>query len=212
MEMKIKDNSLYLVSGEEYSCGRTTPEVMEAALRGGADIIQLREKNKSHEELLKLGRQVSELCRGNNAIFIVNDDPCLAKELDADGVHLGQEDIKKVPISKAREILGKEKIIGISTHSIGQVREANKLDVDYIGFGPVFATKAKDYFLGTDDISKAVELSEKPVFCIGGIDLSNVDLVLKQGAKNIAVIRSITQAEDVEKTAREFIKKLRAAR
>ena len=137
------------------------------------------------------------LCQKSDVIFIVNDDPILAKQVDADGVHLGQQDIMKYSIDKTRSILGKEKLIGISTHSLEQFEKANQSDCDYLAFGPIFSTKTKDYFIGTDDIAAIMRITKKPVIFIGGINLENADSVLEKGAKNLAVIRSIVGADDI---------------
>ena len=184
---------IYLVTSEEYS-DRSTLEIVKEAV-SGVDYVQMREKGKSREELLKLGRELKKICR--EVKFIVNDDPYLAKDLDADGVHVGQEDIQKFSIEKIREVVG-DKIIGLSTHSLEQVREANELDIDYIGFGPVFSTQTKEYNVGLDDVRKVVELSKHPVFFIGGIKELNVKSLYELGAENIAVITAITKAEDVK--------------
>lgn len=182
--------------------------VAKEAIEAGVDILQMREKGKSSEDLLELGEELSLLCKKNKVPFIVNDNPFLAAEVDADGVHLGQEDIKEYPIGTVRAILGENRIIGISTHSVSQFKEANELDVDYLAFGPVFQTKTKDYYIGTDDVEEVLNLAKKPVVFIGGIDLENVDMLVSKGAKNIAVIRAITEAEDITRRVKEFKGKL----
>lgn len=201
---KIKDYSLYLVISEEYGMGRSVPEIARLAISGGADIIQMREKDKARDGLVKLTCELSRLCREKRVIFIVNDDPFIAKESNADGAHLGQEDMLKYSITETRNILGKSKIIGVSTHSLSQLKSANEEDVDYIAYGPIFPTKTKDYFLGVKDIKEVLKIAKKPVFFIGGIDLSNLDEILEQGGKNIAAIRSIIQAEDIAARAKSF--------
>ena len=203
--MKIFTNPcLYLVTGEEVSNGRSTFEVSKEAIDGGIDVLQMREKRKSYDERLILGRDLSNLCKEHGVLFIVNDDPLLAKEVDADGVHLGQEDVKDWTLEKTRNIIGRDRIIGLSTHSIAQVRQANSLDVDYIAFGPVFLTQTKDYCVGTEDVSAVIKLAAKPVVFIGGITLDNVDVLLEKGAENIAVIRTITQADNIPSRVEEL--------
>lgn len=201
---KIDDYSLYLVISEEYGLGRSAAEIARQAISGGVDIIQMREKNKTRDELVKLACELSELCKEQDITFIVNDDPFIAKESGASGVHLGQKDILKYSIAEARNIIGNDKIIGVSTHSLTELKKANEDDVDYIAYGPVFATKTKDYFLGTKDIKEVLKMVKKPVIFIGGINLSNLDEILKQGAKNIAVIRGIIETKDVKVSARSF--------
>ena len=201
---KIKNYSLYLVISEECGLGRSAVEIAGLAISGGVDIIQMREKNKTRDELVKLACELSNLCEEKRVMFIVNDDPLIARESGANGVHLGQEDMLRYSITGARNILGKGKIIGVSTHSLAQLNRANEEDVDYIAYGPIFPTKTKDYFLGTKDIKEVLRLAKKPVFFIGGINLSNLDEILKEGAKNIAMIRGIIQAEDIIGRARSF--------
>lgn len=200
--MDFKDGSLYLVTSEEFSRGRPTSAVAEGAIAGGIDVLQMREKRKTRAELFALGNELLKLCREKGITFLVNDDPVLAKELGADGVHLGQGDLKVCPLNRVRDILGKKGIIGVSTHSVRQFEEANENESDYIAFGPVFETKSKDFFIGTDSISAVMKTAKKPVVFIGGINMANVDDVLARGAINIAVIRAITEAEDITASAR----------
>lgn len=202
---KIGDYSLYLVISEKYGLGRTALEIAKQAISGGVDIIQIREKDKPRSELAALAEELSKLCRKKNISFIVNDDPVIAKESGADGVHLGQEDLRVYGIKETRDIIGNDKIIGISTHSLLELEKANEeKNVDYIAYGPIFPTKTKNYFLGTKDIKEALRIAKKPVVFIGGINLSNLDEILAQGAKNIALIRDIVQAEDITMRAKSF--------
>jgi thiamine-phosphate pyrophosphorylase len=200
----IKDGSLYLVISQECCKGRGALDVARRAIAGGIDIIQMREKGKPREELVGLGKQLSELCLKNQVIFIVNDDPTLAVDVGADGVHMGQEDLKACPIEKARSIVGPDGTVGVSTHSLEQFEKANSVDVDYIAYGPVFETKTKDYFLGASEVNDILHLARKPVFFIGGINLSNAGTLLDRGAKNIAMIRAITESSDVTESAKKF--------
>lgn len=202
---------LYLVTGEDASNGRSTLEVSQAAIDGGIDILQMREKRMGREQRSALGRELARRCRARHVLFIVNDDPLLAKEVDADGVHVGQEDLGTWPLERTRALLGKEKIIGLSTHSVAQVRQALSYDVDYISFGPIFPTLTKDYFIGTADIPAVLAMADRPVVLIGGITPENVDVLLEKGARNIAMIRAITQAEDVTSRVIELKDRLRKA-
>ncbi|MFC1570299.1 thiamine phosphate synthase [Candidatus Omnitrophota bacterium] len=203
------EKCLYFVTGEEYSDGRNTLDVAVCAISGGIDVLQMREKDKTAEELKFLGRRLSDLCRKNGVTFIVNDDPYLAKEVAASGVHLGQQDLEKYPIGKARGILGKNRIIGVSTHSVEEFEAANKEECDYIAFGPIFPTKSKDYSIGTSDIKRVLEVSKKPVVFIGGINKDNVSSLLEEGVSNIAVIRAITQAANIIAEARNLKDKIK---
>ena len=190
-------NSLYLVLSEEYGGAVPLLRIAEQAIAGGVDILQMREKHKSHEELINLGKLFASLCKNNEVTFIVNDDPLLAKAVEADGVHLGQEDIEQYPINTVRQLIGQDKIIGLSTHSLEQFYSANQMDVDYLAFGPVFPTKTKNYHIGTGDISTVLQTALKPVVFIGGINTHNLDVLLAEGVSNIALIRDIMQAEDI---------------
>ncbi len=202
--MDIKNYSLYLVISSECGLGRSVLEIAKSAIAAGVDIIQLREKNKDKNELIELACELKELCHKAGVIFIVNDDPYIAKASGADGVHLGQEDLSRLSVNEVRGIVGEDKIIGVSTHSLDEVRKANSQDINYIAYGPVFATETKKYFLGTKDVKEVLSLAQKPVVFIGGINLSNIDEILELGAKNIAVIRGILQAEDIGSCVRDF--------
>ena len=196
---KIKDNSLYLIISEEYGRGRKALEIAKAAIAGGVDIIQMREKKLSKNDSYDMATSLAAICKKKKTVFIVNDDPILAKEVDADGVHLGQKDLKMFRVEEARGILGQNKIIGISTGSITDVEKANENEIDYIGYGPVFPTVIKDKCIGTKDVKNVLKLSKAPVFFIGGINLENIGELTAQGAKNVAIIRAILEAKDITK-------------
>jgi thiamine-phosphate pyrophosphorylase len=206
----IKDHSLYLVISEECCMGKNPVEIAELAIAGGVDIVQMREKNKSLQELVKLGTDLAAVCKSKGAMFIVNDDPMLAQRVGADGVHLGQEDMDRFPLTRARDILGHEKTVGISTTSRAQFDKANALgeDVDYIAFGPIFPTTLKDHHIGTDDIEYVMKTARRPVFFIGGINLANIDEILSRGGRNIAVIRAITESGDIRAGSRRLKDKI----
>lgn len=206
---EIKDGSLYLVLSSEYAGGRSVLDIARRAVAGGIDILQMREKNMERDELMRLGRELSALCRGSGVLFIVNDDPALARELDADGVHLGQEDRAAFPVADVRKLLGPGKLIGLSTHNPDQFEEADGMDLDYIAYGPIFPTKTKPYFIGIKDIRALQKRAAKPVVLIGGINQSNLALLLAEGARNIALIRDVMQAGDVQDRARWYKRQLR---
>ena len=200
----MKSKNLYLVLSSE-CCGNRDPlSVAEKALHAGVDILQMREKNITHRELLSLGNKLSLLCKQFHALFIVNDNPLLAKELSADGVHLGQEDLLRFPLEETRRLLGREKIIGLSTHCLDQFIKANEQDFDYLAFGPVFPTKTKNYFIGTKDLEQVLKIALKPVVLIGGITQKNISKLTTMGAGNIAMIRAITEAPDISEAVRNF--------
>lgn len=195
------ENSLYFVADSEYCRHRDVCEVAAQALDGGVDIVQMRQKNIFGDDLAVLGKKLQSVCASRRGIFIVNDDPFLAKAISADGVHMGQSDIAGYGLARVREIVGKGKIIGISTHSREQFIHANAQEYDYIAFGPIFPTQTKDYCIGTQDVEKVLTLARKPVVFIGGIDSSTAAILLEKGVTNIAVIRAIAQADNVREAA-----------
>lgn len=205
---RFHPGSLYLVLSETYGRGRGAHAIARRAIAGGVDVIQMREKDKPAAELKALGAALGDLCRESGVVFIVNDDPRLACELGADGVHMGQEDIAAYGIEAVRTIVGPGKIIGVSTHSIDQALNALALDIDYLAFGPIFPTQTKNYCIGAADVCEILALGSKPVFLIGGIQSSNLDILLEKGATRIALIRDIMEADDVEKKTRWYKQKL----
>ncbi|MDD5135768.1 MAG: thiamine phosphate synthase [Candidatus Omnitrophica bacterium] len=209
---KIKEHSLYLLLTEEYCCGRNVVEIARHAIAGGVDLIQLREKNNLRSDIADIARSLAALCKKNKVTFIINDDPILAKTVDADGVHLGQGDLKLFTVKEARKILGARKLIGLSMSSVKDIANANNKDIDYIGFGPVFPTAIKEGCVGTKCVAKVLASSKTPVFFIGGINFNNVDKLLAKGAKNIAVIRAISEADDIKAAAKNFKEKLKKAK
>ena len=202
------EKSLYFVLTSSYNLAVTTVEIAKNAILGGIDILQMREKNLSETKLIDTGKELAMLCKKNDVVFIVNDSPIIAKQVNADGVHLGQEDLHKFPLTKTRQILGQDKIIGLSTHSMEQFEIANESDLDYIAFGPIFPTKTKNYFIGTEDVEKVLTIAKKPIVFIGGINFSNIDILLNKGAKNIAVISAIINSANMTRTARQLKSKI----
>jgi thiamine-phosphate pyrophosphorylase len=205
----FKDHMLYLVLSTEYTNGRPVVDVARQSIEAGIDMLQMREKALSNTGLLTLGSELLCLCRQRSVPFIVNDNPYIAKRLNADGVHLGQEDIKKYTLSKTRCMIGRNKIIGISTHSIQEFKAANSQAFDYIAFGPIFPTSTKDYNIGTGDIEEVLGISDKPVIFIGGINTLNIGSIIKKRAEHIAVIRAIAGADDVSLAVKTLKKIMR---
>jgi thiamine-phosphate pyrophosphorylase len=194
----LEDARLYFVTG-------IVPErVLAAALEGGVDVVQLREKDASGDELLAAGRLFRRLTRAAGALFVVNDSPELALRCEADGVHVGQDDL---PVPEVRALVG-DLIVGLSTHSPEQIRAAE--GVDYIGVGPVYATptKAGRAPVGLELVEEAARAAALPWFAIGGIDLENVDEVVAAGASRIAVVRALRDADDPRATAQALRRRL----
>ncbi|MDB9512026.1 thiamine phosphate synthase [Kamptonema animale CS-326] len=181
--------------------------IVEAALQGGLNIVQYRDKSADDTVRLNKAQKLCELCHRYGALFILNDRVDLAIATGADGVHLGQEDI---PISLARQLLGPGRIIGRSTTNKEEMHKAIKDGADYIGVGPVYETPTKPgkSAAGLDYVRYAVEHSTVPWFAIGGIDINNLEEVLKAGADRIAVVRSVMEAEQPTLVTQYFISQL----
>jgi thiamine-phosphate pyrophosphorylase len=204
----MRDFKLYAITGEEFHKGRDLVQVMEEAIIGGVDIIQLRDKNSSKKEVLEKAKLLKGLAEKYNIPLIINDHIDVALAVDADGIHIGQDDL---PLLEARKILGENKIIGISTHKIEEAREAEVNGADYIGVGPIFPTKSKVDVVDpvtTKYIEEVVKEIKIPFVAIGGIKLHNVDQVLNAGATRICAISEIVGNEDVTKACQLFIKKI----
>jgi thiamine-phosphate pyrophosphorylase len=206
----MKDFHLYVITGEQFHPNRDYLDVIEEAIQGGADIVQLREKNKTKKELLHMAKELRKLTAKYDVPFIVNDHIDIALAVEADGIHLGQDDL---PLKEARKIMGPEKIIGISTHALEEAIEAEKNGADYIGVGPVFETKSKVDVVdpvGLQYVQEVVTHTSVPFVAIGGIKLHNLDDVLEAGAKRICVISAIVGAENVKGAAGEFSQRIKS--
>jgi thiamine-phosphate pyrophosphorylase len=185
---------LYFVS-DARPHGEEPEALLNAAMAGGAGMIELRDREQPKSVIQRSGATFRRLANTYGALFIVNDDPYLAMELDADGVHLGQDDMDP---DAARRIMGSEAIIGLSTHSRDQIEAASEMPVDYISAGPIWETptKAGRPATGLELISTAAQIATLPWFAIGGIDPGNVDRVVAAGARRLCVVRAIRDAED----------------
>ncbi len=198
---------LYLVCDGKPG-GRELSGLLPAAIGGGVDIVQLREKDLGDEELLSLAREARELCQRHGALFVVNDRPLLARDSGADGVHVGQDDM---PVTEVRELVGPDMLIGLSTHAPAEIdavvastgADRRSDGPDYIGVGPVHATPTKlgRPAVGLDLVRYAAAHAPVPFFAIGGIDTGNIDEVLAAGASRICVLRAIADAEDPQRAA-----------
>lgn len=204
----LENKKLYLVTNsDKFETETDFLNAVASALQGGVDILQLREKTMSANKIIELGKKIKLLCAEYNTTFIVNDRVDIAYILEADGVHLGQDDMD---VASARKILGNNAIIGISTHAPEQAKKAVGDGADYIGVGPVFTTPTKPTTksVGLEYVNWVSKNIQIPYFAIGGINLENVDEVVKNGAKRIAVVRAIINAENPEHAAKEFLKHL----
>jgi thiamine-phosphate pyrophosphorylase len=178
-------------------------EILEAIIRGGAKIIQLREKEASKKDLYETALAFREKTLNAGVLLIINDHVDVALALDADGVHLGQDDL---PVAIARQI-APDMLLGASTHSRAEALEAIRDGADYINIGPIFPTGTKagiKNILGPEAVPEISRDIQVPFTVMGGINGSNIDHVLAQGAKRVAMVTAITQAEDVAEAVREL--------
>ena len=194
----LNDKKLYLVTNSDnFESDEIFLDKVALSIKSGVDIVQLREKNTTSKRFIYLAQRIRELTSHFGAAFIVNDRVDIAKISNADGVHLGQDDI---PVSYAREILGDNAIIGVSTHCPEHAKKAITDGADYIGVGPVFKTPTKPSKdpVGLEYVKWAADNVNIPFFAIGSIDTANIKEVVQAGAKRVAVIRAIMYADDIE--------------
>jgi thiamine-phosphate pyrophosphorylase len=191
---RLERAQLYFIGGS--TC---VGETLRAALAGGVDVFQLREKELGDSALLRAADAARELCEEAGALFIVNDRPDVARSAYADGVHVGQDDAS---VAAARRMVGPDCLVGLSTHSPEQIAAAD--GADYLGVGPVHATPTKlgRPAVGVDLVAHAAQHARVPWFAIGGLNAANVGAVLEAGARRISVVRAIAEADDPERAAR----------
>lgn len=200
---------LYLVTDEKACKGKDFYESVEASIRGGAKIVQLREKNMDTRDFFKRALKLKEICHKHGVDFVINDRLDITIAVDADGVHLGQSDM---PIQKAKEILGHKKIIGISAKNMEEALEAQKYGADYIGVGAIFATDTKKDS-GLIDLETLKDMTNQiniPVLAIGGIGLGKLGYLKDTGIDGICVISDILGSDDPEKRTRELLEEYRS--
>lgn len=191
----LKKPGLYLVTDRNALKGKDLLKILPESLRAGLDMVQFRDKEADDADFLETASKIKDLLREKQVLFIINDRIDIAMALDADGVHLGRED---VPVEVARRILGRKKIIGFSAHSLEEALAAAEKNVDYIAMGAIFSTPVKpDYgTLGLEALKQAVKQIKIPLVAIGGINESNIGDVVATGVKRIAVVRAILEAKD----------------
>lgn len=204
----LQDRRLYVLVTESL-CRGDLYETTAAALRGGASIVQLREKDRPSGELLEIARKLRELTLEHDAVFLINDDVTVASLSGADGVHLGQQDLEP---REARKILGPAAIIGLSTHCRDQAAAAAPLGADYIGVGPIHETQTKEHreAVGPEYIRVAREATPLPGYAIGRVDHTTIDRVMAAGADRVAVCTGIIAQEDPEAATRHLIERIEA--
>jgi thiamine-phosphate pyrophosphorylase len=200
-----RNRVLYLITDTE-TAGLSHIQITRQAIAAGIRTIQLREKNLSRKDLYKVAVAVKEITRRNKATFIMNDYVDIALSVNADGIHLGQDDM---PIEEARRILGKGKIIGISTHSLKQAKRAQTAGADYIGFGPMYHTVTKNAGRprGIRALRSIRENIHIPIVAIGGISWENVNAIMANGADAFAVASGILSG-DIYSNVKQYMEAL----
>jgi len=196
------DYTLYLVTDAGLSLGRPLTHVVEAAVRGGVTVVQYREKSATTRRMIEEAREVRQLCRAAGVPFIVNDRVDVALAVDADGVHVGQDDM---PAYLARRMIGKGRILGVSAGNVQEAKKAMADGADYIGASPIFATPTKPDApapMGVEGLRQLAGAVSIPVVAIGGINARNAASIIAAGAAGVAVVSAVVAAEDIEAAAR----------
>lgn len=210
--VKEVDWTLYVVTDSRLVDGGALTVVIEAAIRGGARVIQYREKHANTREMVAVARALCQVCRRLGAVFLVNDRLDVALAVDADGVHVGQQDM---PVALARTLLGPDKLLGVSVQDARTMAEAESQGADYLSLSPVFTTPTKpdhEEPLGLEGVRTLAGRSRLPVVAIGGINRTNVADVIGAGAQGVCVISAVLGAPDPERAASELYELARAAR
>ena len=207
--MKREQVLLYAITDRAWLGGRTLAEAVEQAILGGVSMIQLREKEMNTEELIQSGNEIKSVCNKYGVPLIINDNVEAAKKINADGVHLGQDDM---PIKEARAILGNNKIIGITAKTVEQAMKAEKDGADYIGSGAVFGTTTKSNAvkMELDTLRAITQAVNIPVTAIGGITAENIDGLCNTGISGVAVVSGIFAQENIKKASETLFEKIKS--
>jgi thiamine-phosphate diphosphorylase len=211
MKVRFPLRSLYVLTDPNLSRGRSHEEVVREAIAGGAEVIQLRDKSASTRDLIWIGEVLREITRQLGAVFIVNDRVDVALAVDADGVHLGSDDM---PIEHARRLMG-DRIIGASVDDVQEAIRAVNEGADYVALGPIFPTSTKPdagSVRGVGMIRRIKEAVNVPLVAIGGINLDNVSQVVEAGADSVAVISAVVAATDIRHAARALVERIKGVR
>lgn len=203
MTLKKEQLKVYAITDRSWLNGKSLEEQVLSALKGGITMLQLREKDMDEEDFYKEALSIKALCRKYNVPFIINDNVKLAKRVDADGVHIGQSDME---MKRAREVLGEDKIIGVTAKTVEQAKAAEAAGADYLGSGAVFGTSTKKDAKPMDlalfqEICECVSI---PVVAIGGIDATNVEKLAGRCAAGVAVVSGIFAQDDIEASTRKL--------
>jgi thiamine-phosphate pyrophosphorylase len=200
-------SGLYLILDTEALAGRNEVDIAQKVIEGGARVIQLRDKLRSKSELLPLACVLKDICAGSDVLFIINDYLDIALASDADGLHVGQEDL---PLTVARTLLPPDKIVGCSTASLNEATVAQEQGADYIGVGSIYPSPSKQgtSIAGLDTLRQVKDRVSIPIVAIGGINEDNVADVMEAGADAVAVISAVLGAEDAKEASQRMIRKM----
>jgi thiamine-phosphate pyrophosphorylase len=210
-EALLASVDLYLVTSEELSDGRSDLDILRAGLAGGVRMVQLRDKRSKGRAFFEKARAARRICEASGALLIINDHLDVAMAVDADGVHLGTDDL---PVDVARS-LAPSMVIGASSHSLGEALAAQKAGASYVNIGPVYQTATKPdapRFLGPEAVTAISRELRVPFTVMGGITAERIEAVVHAGADILAVITAVTKSDSPEAAARELIRRIRAAR
>ena len=199
-----KAMTLYAVTDRSWLEGKSLATAVEEALKGGVTFLQLREKDLPKEEFLKLALEIKGVCKRYNVPFVINDDVDIALKSGADGVHVGQDDMAAL---KAREILGKDAIIGVSAHNLKEAEKAFSDGADYLGVGAVFSTSTKKDAekVPFETLREICQKTGLPVVAIGGINSGNIEKLKGSGIKGVAVVSAIFASKDIEGASSQLL-------
>ncbi|MFO7727166.1 MAG: thiamine phosphate synthase [Desulfonatronovibrio sp.] len=206
------DYSLYLVTDQGLCLGRNLVDVVRGAVAGGVNIVQIREKDSDTRDFLHLAEAMKRALQYSHVPLIINDRVDVALACQADGVHVGQSDL---PCAVVREMIGPDKILGVSINTCEQIREALQSDVDYLSLSPVFPTPTKADTtepFGIEGLARARGMTDRPLITIGGINKSNLREIISTGIDGIAVVSAICSAPSPETAARELADIIRESR
>jgi thiamine-phosphate pyrophosphorylase len=212
MDAKDVDWSVYVITDRQAAGGRSMLDVVRSAVQGGASVVQLREKSVSTRDMVELGRALLEVTRPAGVPLIVNDRVDVALAIEADGVHVGHDDM---PVALARRLLGAGRILGASPETLAEAREMEQAGADYLGVGDVYGTPSKADAgapIGVAGLAEVMRAVTIPVVAIGGITAANAGPVVEAGAAGVAVISAVVGAADPEEAARRLRKAIESKR
>lgn len=203
MKLNSKDLFLYAVTDRKWTGKKTLFEQVEESIKGGVTFVQIREKELEYKLFLDEAIKMKDLCKKYDIPFVVNDNVDIAIKSNADGVHVGQEDMEA---SNVREMIGKDKILGISVQTLEQAIEAEKKGADYLGVGAIFPTNSKDNAVkvSIETLSLICKSVNIPVVAIGGINKTNINQLKNTGISGVALISAIFENDDIEYATREL--------